>query len=344
MIKRIGDFVIQNEDPRKPLLTVDYENAFRKQFKIILKEVIEEKLKRDKNPYLDMPLWLKDESGQEVLIPTINPFIMKITRDFVKDLTSFSIFVIEGEQGAGKSSMALQILAGIYGYWPDDPLLNFQFALYFNIIDPLQLRDFILFLERNELRVPVILLDDAQVFFGSHTYWSRRDRYQVANDLLTLLRPRVSSIIITMPTTEQNLHKMLRTIKGIYYVYLTRDNRRKDYNLVRLLVQNNLDPDNYAQWKLYTRTAIKNWLKKDYIIYNEIKVDGDKVVDAGRVRAHTGLVNVKLPKAAYDQYTLVRNSYIELLLEEEKKKYKGEEDNILEEDDDADIAEEVSEA
>ncbi|MEM0068833.1 MAG: hypothetical protein QXP62_06120, partial [Saccharolobus sp.] len=93
-----------------------------------------------------------------------------------------------------------------------------------------------------------------------------------------------------------------------------------------------------------TRTAIKNWLKKDYIIYNEIKVDGDKVVDAGRVRAHTGLVNVKLPKAAYDQYTLIRNSYIELLLEEDKKKFKGEEDNILEENDDADIAEEVSEA
>ncbi|MEM3681577.1 MAG: hypothetical protein QW359_07970, partial [Metallosphaera sp.] len=242
-------------------------------------------------------------------------------------------YVIEGEQGAGKSSMVLQILSGLYGYSQDDPLRNFELALYFNIIDPLQLRDFILFLEKQDLRVPAILLDDAQVFFGSHTYWSKRNRYQVANDLITLLRPRVSSVIITMPTTEQNLHKMLRTIKGIYYVYLTRDNKRKDYNYVRLLVENNLHPEYYAQWKLYTRTMIKNYLKKEDIIYNEIKPMGENVVDAGRVRASTGLVDVRLPKTIYDLYTLIRNSYIELLLEEDKKRFKGETDSIEEEDD-----------
>ncbi|MEM4067367.1 MAG: hypothetical protein QXV17_10970, partial [Candidatus Micrarchaeaceae archaeon] len=107
----------------------------------------------------------------------------------------------------------------------------------------------------------------------------------------------------------------------------------KDYNYVRLLVQNNLHPEYYAQWKLYTRTMIKNYLKKEDIIYNEIKPMGENVVDAGRVRASTGLVDVRLPKTIYDLYTLIRNSYIELLLEEDKKRFKGETDSIEEEDD-----------
>ncbi|MEM3377312.1 hypothetical protein [Metallosphaera sp.] len=328
MKRSIGDFVVQNDELDKPMLSVDYENAMNGEFPILVREILNENLKKKKNPFLDRPLWLRDENGQEVLIPTINPFIIKMARDYTQSLTNFTIYVIEGEQGAGKSSMVLQILSGLYGYSQDDPLRNFELALYFNIIDPLQLRDFILFLEKQDLRVPAILLDDAQVFFGSHTYWSKRNRYQVANDLITLLRPRVSSVIITMPTTEQNLHKMLRTIKGIYYVYLTRDNKRKDYNYVRLLVENNLHPEYYAQWKLYTRTMIKNYLKKEDIIYNEIKPMGENVVDAGRVRASTGLVDVRLPKTIYDLYTLIRNSYIELLLEEDKKRFKGETENI----------------
>ncbi|AON96467.1 putative ATPase domain archaeal protein [Acidianus two-tailed virus 2] len=108
----------------------------------------------------------------------------------------FNQFIVEGQQGAGKSSFALWVARAIYGNWHD--------ALKHVVIDPFQLRQIILVAEANSITIPLIVVDDAGLFFSKGLAYKRQTgRMQTIQRVLQVIRTAVSNIVLTTPNEEE---------------------------------------------------------------------------------------------------------------------------------------------
>ncbi len=180
--------------------------------------------------------------------------------------TGFYSDIIYGVQGVGKSSYAFQLAYYVYRDW--------RLVFLHLIIDPLQLMDFLKFLRKNDLRAPVIIVDDAGILFGRTVYLADRRRYIAIKGIVDLARSGSASILYTTPS-PLGLSNQLRTMN----TYLSKISFYN--NEIRQVIK-------------YRRTILPSgtmYIKKAFI----------------------ERFNVYLPPLVYKYYWRLRQSYIELM-------------------------------
>jgi hypothetical protein len=109
----------------------------------------------------------------------------------------FNQILIEGIQGAGKTSLALWIARLIYGNWVD--------AIKHIVIDPLQLKDMIMSATMTGIKIPLVVIDDAGLMFSKQATIKKkgRGRMNAIQSVMQVIRTAISNVIITLPNEEE---------------------------------------------------------------------------------------------------------------------------------------------
>lgn len=135
--------------------------------------------------------------------------------------------VIFGKQGSGKTTYAFKVMRDVYYYLNkyesrEDAWADVERSYFFELPEAL---DKIEMAIRNNLRIPVILFDDASIWLSKYEWY--KDYMKVFYKIYALARLRITAILFTTPSPD-DLAFFLRE-KGWYQIRVRWVNKKKKY-------------------------------------------------------------------------------------------------------------------
>ncbi|AME30064.1 DnaA-like replication initiation protein [Acidianus tailed spindle virus] len=301
---KIGDFVIQDRDPDKGFLYVDYENAMGGKLLRYL-DYLYTSLRSGELSILITPGFVT-KNGE--IVPSLTPFVRMCFQGYRKRIQVQRLVVVVGGQGVGKSVLAIKAGANIYALNDmnenlpvEERFINYIITLYHIGIDPIELNNFIEFLKEHGLRSPYYIIDDAQLLFSTNVYFTNRDLYVHTSNLLTLIRSNIMTLVMTLPTDIAVLNSTIKRMEGII---LTKVNDIDRFTGIALGVSSY----DYSRYRMYTKTS-RNRFVSYYVEYNELDANGNVVP----YKSREGIFSKYLPDNIYNIYNTIRENYITLI-------------------------------
>lgn len=136
----------------------------------------------------------------------------------------FTSGIIFGRQGSGKTAFALKVMVesikSIYNLDTQEAWNVAKRLLFFELTDALPI---ISYAVRNNIRLPVILFDDAGIWLSKYR-WTKQ-YMKLFFDLYSVIRTRVSAVLFTTPSPD-DIAKFLRE-KSWFYVRVGIHDRKK---------------------------------------------------------------------------------------------------------------------
>lgn len=123
-------------------------------------------------------------------------------------------YVIVGDEGVGKSSLAIQILNDLFKLVTDDPVKRAELVMFHIFFDPVDAFKVFDKMGKDDY-LGAVVFDDAGVWFSGLMFWIDRTRYSLLHGLWQLARSHSSSLILTLPSLGQLPDSMRKS--NFYY-------------------------------------------------------------------------------------------------------------------------------